>query len=83
MSPMICKRCNRTISLPNKHDKRNNDAIVINIERDKDFGVYHFDVNIPGKEPYMSGSVPSISGVLDTLENEFYEIGWQDINDSR
>jgi len=30
----------------------------------------------------MSGSAPSISGVLDTLENEFYEIGWQDINDS-
>jgi len=55
--------------------------LVIKIGRDE-FSGYSFTVGTPGKEPYLSGTDNDPFGLLDTLGNEFYEIGWRDINDN-
>ena len=83
MSPMICKRCNRTISLPHKHDKRNNDELNLKVWREQSTGVYFYKISNADEVVYIEGTDPSPYGVVDTLANEIYELGWKDANDTR
>jgi len=83
MSPMICKKCNRTISLPHKHDKRNNEELYLRVWREPSSGVYFYKIFNDNGEVYIEGTDPSPYGVVDTLANEIYELGWKDANDTQ
>jgi hypothetical protein len=55
--------------------------MIIKITRDEVTG-YSYALCTPDERPYIVGTDSNPYSILDTLGNEFYEIGWRDINDS-